>query len=135
MNRDIPSSTLATLRGILVSSLSRENLGPHDLPVHEHTRHRSARKVHFHEGKSRTVTRMRDVGGKRGPFSQGLARSRDPRSSLIRWILKIEGWPSSAWRKRDSSPRTRLRSNLGIQFAPRLPALAMIQIQYGGSGR
>ncbi|XP_018344043.1 PREDICTED: microtubule-associated protein futsch-like isoform X15 [Trachymyrmex septentrionalis] len=49
MNREIPSSTLATLRGILVSSLSRENLGPHDLPVHEHTRHRSARKVHFHE--------------------------------------------------------------------------------------
>ncbi|XP_070158594.1 ensconsin isoform X18 [Polyergus mexicanus] len=49
MNREIPSSTLATLRGILVSSLSRENLGPHDLPVHEHTRHRPARKVHFHE--------------------------------------------------------------------------------------
>lgn len=51
MNREIPSSTLATLRGILVSSLSRENLGPHDLPVHEHTRHRPPRKVHFHEGK------------------------------------------------------------------------------------
>ncbi|KAG7206846.1 hypothetical protein KM043_000750 [Ampulex compressa] len=49
MDRDIPSSTLATLRGILVSSLSRENLGPHDLPVHEHTRHRPPRKVHFHE--------------------------------------------------------------------------------------
>ncbi|XP_018405026.1 PREDICTED: stress response protein NST1 isoform X3 [Cyphomyrmex costatus] len=49
MNREIPSSTLATLRGILVSSLSRENLGPHDLPIHEHTRQRSARKVHFHE--------------------------------------------------------------------------------------
>ncbi|KAL0115299.1 hypothetical protein PUN28_010678 [Cardiocondyla obscurior] len=49
MNREIPSSTLATLRGILVSSLSRENLGPNDLPVHEHTRHRPARKVHFHE--------------------------------------------------------------------------------------
>ncbi|XP_011880144.1 PREDICTED: MAP7 domain-containing protein 1-like isoform X10 [Vollenhovia emeryi] len=49
MNREIPSSTLATLRGILVSSLSRENLGPHDLPLHEHTRHRSSRKVHFHE--------------------------------------------------------------------------------------
>lgn len=51
MNREIPSSTLATLRGILVSSLSRENLGPHDLPVHEHMRHRPPRKVHFHEGK------------------------------------------------------------------------------------
>lgn len=51
MNREIPSSTLATLRGILVSSLSRENLGPHDLPVHEHTRHRPPRKVHFREGK------------------------------------------------------------------------------------
>ncbi|XP_039305084.1 inner centromere protein isoform X15 [Solenopsis invicta] len=50
MNREIPSSTLATLRGILVSSLSRENLGPHDLPVHEHMRHRPPRKVHFHEG-------------------------------------------------------------------------------------
>ncbi|XP_011158877.2 inner centromere protein isoform X33 [Solenopsis invicta] len=49
MNREIPSSTLATLRGILVSSLSRENLGPHDLPVHEHMRHRPPRKVHFHE--------------------------------------------------------------------------------------
>ncbi|XP_011251301.1 inner centromere protein isoform X26 [Camponotus floridanus] len=49
MNREIPSSTLATLRGILVSSLSRENLGPHDLPLHEHTRHRPPRKVHFHE--------------------------------------------------------------------------------------
>ncbi|XP_014476836.1 PREDICTED: MAP7 domain-containing protein 1-like isoform X17 [Dinoponera quadriceps] len=49
MNREIPSSTLATLRGILVSSLSRENLGPHDLPVHEHTRHRPPRKVHFRE--------------------------------------------------------------------------------------
>ncbi|XP_072746499.1 uncharacterized protein [Anoplolepis gracilipes] len=46
MNREIPSSTLATLRGILVSSLSRENLGPHDLPVHEH---RPPRKVHFYE--------------------------------------------------------------------------------------
>ncbi|KYQ48836.1 hypothetical protein ALC60_11888 [Trachymyrmex zeteki] len=56
MNREIPSSTLATLRGILVSSLSRENLGPHDLPVHEHTRHRSARKVHFHEGKPEVET-------------------------------------------------------------------------------
>ncbi|KAH0951210.1 hypothetical protein HN011_008868 [Eciton burchellii] len=67
MNRDIPSSTLATLRGILVSSLSRENLGPHDLPVHEHTRHRSARKVHFHEGeypaiKSRYARRPDDRG-------------------------------------------------------------------------
>ncbi|EGI64981.1 hypothetical protein G5I_06441 [Acromyrmex echinatior] len=59
MNREIPSSTLATLRGILVSSLSRENLGPHDLPVHEHTRHRSARKVHFHEGKPEVETILR----------------------------------------------------------------------------
>ncbi|KYM79733.1 hypothetical protein ALC53_09845 [Atta colombica] len=59
MNREIPSSTLATLRGILVSSLSRENLGPHDLPVHEHTRHRSARKVHFHEGKLEVETILR----------------------------------------------------------------------------
>lgn len=42
-DRGIPSSTLATLRGILVSSLSRENLGPHDLPFR-------SRKVHFHEG-------------------------------------------------------------------------------------
>ncbi|XP_031774513.1 uncharacterized protein LOC105736411 isoform X2 [Apis florea] len=50
MNRDIPSSTLATLRGILVSSLSRENLGPHDLPVQENGRHRPYRKVHFREG-------------------------------------------------------------------------------------
>ncbi|OAD61704.1 hypothetical protein WN48_10187 [Eufriesea mexicana] len=51
MNREIPSSTLATLRGILVSSLSRENLGPHDLPVHENGgRHRPYRKVHFREG-------------------------------------------------------------------------------------
>ncbi|XP_043484745.1 inner centromere protein-like isoform X13 [Leptopilina heterotoma] len=41
-DRGIPSSTLATLRGILVSSLSRENLGPHDLPFR-------SRKVHFHE--------------------------------------------------------------------------------------
>ncbi|XP_017790570.1 PREDICTED: uncharacterized protein KIAA1211 homolog isoform X7 [Habropoda laboriosa] len=49
MNREIPSSTLATLRGILVSSLSRENLGPHDLPVHENGRHRASRKVHFRE--------------------------------------------------------------------------------------
>ncbi|XP_076303774.1 uncharacterized protein LOC143221949 isoform X17 [Lasioglossum baleicum] len=49
MNREIPSSTLATLRGILVSSLSRENLGPHDLPVQENGRHRPLRKVHFHE--------------------------------------------------------------------------------------
>ncbi|XP_076394193.1 uncharacterized protein LOC100883133 isoform X21 [Megachile rotundata] len=47
MNREIPSSTLATLRGILVSSLSRENLGPHDLPLEN--RHRPYRKVHFHE--------------------------------------------------------------------------------------
>ncbi|XP_061927179.1 MAP7 domain-containing protein 1 isoform X8 [Apis cerana] len=51
MNRDIPSSTLATLRGILVSSLSRENLGPHDLPVQENGRHRPYRKVHFREGR------------------------------------------------------------------------------------
>lgn len=50
MNREIPSSTLATLRGILVSSLSRENLGPHDLPIQENGRHRPLRKVHFHEG-------------------------------------------------------------------------------------
>ncbi|XP_015435052.1 PREDICTED: ensconsin-like isoform X5 [Dufourea novaeangliae] len=49
MNREIPSSTLATLRGILVSSLSRENLGPHDLPIQENGRHRPQRKVHFHE--------------------------------------------------------------------------------------
>ncbi|XP_006569170.3 stress response protein NST1 isoform X19 [Apis mellifera] len=49
MNRDIPSSTLATLRGILVSSLSRENLGPHDLPMQENGRHRPYRKVHFRE--------------------------------------------------------------------------------------
>ncbi|XP_031774515.1 uncharacterized protein LOC105736411 isoform X4 [Apis florea] len=53
MNRDIPSSTLATLRGILVSSLSRENLGPHDLPVQENGRHRPYRKVHFREGEYR----------------------------------------------------------------------------------
>ncbi|XP_070158593.1 ensconsin isoform X17 [Polyergus mexicanus] len=59
MNREIPSSTLATLRGILVSSLSRENLGPHDLPVHEHTRHRPARKVHFHEGEYYPVIKSR----------------------------------------------------------------------------
>ncbi|KYN50356.1 hypothetical protein ALC62_15203, partial [Cyphomyrmex costatus] len=59
MNREIPSSTLATLRGILVSSLSRENLGPHDLPIHEHTRQRSARKVHFHEGKPEVETIFR----------------------------------------------------------------------------
>lgn len=52
MNRDIPSSTLATLRGILVSSLSRENLGPHDLPMQENGRHRPYRKVHFREGTS-----------------------------------------------------------------------------------
>lgn len=50
MNREIPSSTLATLRGILVSSLSRENLGPHDLHLHENVRHRPYRKVHFREG-------------------------------------------------------------------------------------
>ncbi|XP_046425612.1 ensconsin-like isoform X9 [Neodiprion fabricii] len=52
MDRGIPSSTLATLRGILVSSLSRENLGPHDLPIHEKTnsnRPRVTRKVHFYE--------------------------------------------------------------------------------------
>ncbi|XP_076760651.1 uncharacterized protein LOC143429101 isoform X14 [Xylocopa sonorina] len=49
MNRDIPSSTLATLRGILVSSLSRENLGPHDLTLQENGRHRPYRKVHFRE--------------------------------------------------------------------------------------
>ncbi|XP_006622446.2 stress response protein NST1-like isoform X9 [Apis dorsata] len=49
MNRDIPSSTLATLRGILVSSLSRENLGPHDLSMQENGRHRPYRKVHFRE--------------------------------------------------------------------------------------
>lgn len=54
MNREIPSSTLATLRGILVSSLSRENLGPHDLPVQENGRHRPLRKVHFHEGTFRS---------------------------------------------------------------------------------
>lgn len=51
MDRGIPSSTLATLRGILVSSLSRENLGPHDIPLVDHTiRIRTSRKVHFHEG-------------------------------------------------------------------------------------
>ncbi|XP_012277191.1 ensconsin isoform X5 [Orussus abietinus] len=50
MDRVIPSSTLATLRGILVSSLSRENLGPHDLPVRGlAARTRSLRKVHFRE--------------------------------------------------------------------------------------
>lgn len=54
MNREIPSSTLATLRGILVSSLSRENLGPHDLPVQENGRHRPYRKVHFREGTFRS---------------------------------------------------------------------------------
>ncbi|KOX73624.1 hypothetical protein WN51_13701 [Melipona quadrifasciata] len=43
MNREIPSSTLATIRGILVSSLSRENLGPHDLQAQE--RHRPCRKT------------------------------------------------------------------------------------------
>lgn len=64
MNREIPSSTLATLRGILVSSLSRENLGPHDLPVHEHTRHRPPRKVHFREGKE-TNSGGDAAGGKR----------------------------------------------------------------------
>ncbi|XP_031369466.1 inner centromere protein-like isoform X10 [Apis dorsata] len=53
MNRDIPSSTLATLRGILVSSLSRENLGPHDLSMQENGRHRPYRKVHFREGEYR----------------------------------------------------------------------------------
>lgn len=52
MNREIPSSTLATLRGILVSSLSRENLGPNDLStIHENVRLRPPRKVHFREGK------------------------------------------------------------------------------------
>ncbi|KAI4492520.1 hypothetical protein M0804_002311 [Polistes exclamans] len=54
MNRDIPSSTLATLRGILVSSLSKENLGPNDISsIHEqqqHIRLRPPRKVHFREG-------------------------------------------------------------------------------------
>ena len=51
MNREIPSSTLATIRGILVSSLSRENLGPHDLQLQENGgRHRPYRKVHFREG-------------------------------------------------------------------------------------
>lgn len=51
MDRGIPSSTLATLRGILVSSLSRENLGPHDVPLLEHSiRIRTSRKVHFREG-------------------------------------------------------------------------------------
>ncbi|KAL2747962.1 MAP7 domain-containing protein 2-like isoform X8 [Vespula maculifrons] len=50
MNREIPSSTLATLRGILVSSLSRENLGPNDLStIHENVRLRPPRKVHFRE--------------------------------------------------------------------------------------
>ncbi|XP_044015962.1 MAP7 domain-containing protein 2 isoform X22 [Aphidius gifuensis] len=50
MDRGIPSSTLATLRGILVSSLSRENLGPHDVPLIEHSiRIRTSRKVHFRE--------------------------------------------------------------------------------------
>lgn len=51
MDRGIPSSTLATLRGILVSSLSRENLGPHDITqVEQISRHRISRKVHFREG-------------------------------------------------------------------------------------
>ncbi|KAH0545960.1 hypothetical protein KQX54_005058 [Cotesia glomerata] len=54
MDRGIPSSTLATLRGILVSSLSRENLGPHDITqVEQISRHRISRKVHFREGEYR----------------------------------------------------------------------------------
>ncbi|XP_074098947.1 uncharacterized protein LOC141527399 isoform X9 [Cotesia typhae] len=54
MDRGIPSSTLATLRGILVSSLSRENLGPHDITqVEQILRHRISRKVHFREGEYR----------------------------------------------------------------------------------
>lgn len=51
MDRVIPSSTLATLRGILVSSLSKENLGPHDyIPAEFTARHRISRKVRFKEG-------------------------------------------------------------------------------------
>ncbi|XP_063990462.1 MAP7 domain-containing protein 2-like isoform X9 [Diachasmimorpha longicaudata] len=50
MDRGIPSSTLATLRGILVGSLSRENLGPHDLGMIEGGGKIRTRKVHFREG-------------------------------------------------------------------------------------
>ncbi|OXU30989.1 hypothetical protein TSAR_007354 [Trichomalopsis sarcophagae] len=48
MDRQIPYSTLAALRGILISSLSRENLGPHDLSLKQQlSRRQSLRKVHF----------------------------------------------------------------------------------------
>ncbi|XP_025265344.1 inner centromere protein isoform X13 [Camponotus floridanus] len=76
MNREIPSSTLATLRGILVSSLSRENLGPHDLPLHEHTRHRPPRKVHFHEGEYPVIkSRYMHHPDNRGEYSMTLTEA------------------------------------------------------------
>ncbi|XP_076303780.1 uncharacterized protein LOC143221949 isoform X22 [Lasioglossum baleicum] len=90
MNREIPSSTLATLRGILVSSLSRENLGPHDLPVQENGRHRPLRKVHFHEaGAASEETNQRSSSAHnrhsltKGRESSGSAKDVD-RAKLVR---------------------------------------------------
>ena len=70
MNREIPSSTLATIRGILVSSLSRENLGPHDLQVQE--RHRPCRKVHFREGTfGSCILRSKSIGSRHLNINDG----------------------------------------------------------------
>ncbi|XP_076303769.1 uncharacterized protein LOC143221949 isoform X12 [Lasioglossum baleicum] len=82
MNREIPSSTLATLRGILVSSLSRENLGPHDLPVQENGRHRPLRKVHFHEGEYNAVDQeYRDSEQQPGSGAGAASEETNQRSS------------------------------------------------------
>ncbi|XP_076760656.1 uncharacterized protein LOC143429101 isoform X19 [Xylocopa sonorina] len=90
MNRDIPSSTLATLRGILVSSLSRENLGPHDLTLQENGRHRPYRKVHFREaGAASEETNQRSSSAHnrhsltKGRESTGSAKNVD-RAKLVR---------------------------------------------------
>ena len=81
MDRQIPSSTLAALRGILISSLARENLGPYELTLKQQLRRRQAATkqpcpgtVRRPRSGLRSLARGTSFAGRNGPGCERLMR-------------------------------------------------------------